>query len=69
MKRREVVSHILVKGCEDGRRWYKDYIGEIFPSLGYMNGEYMTVQPNGYINFVQEEDCEDIGLKYDLTSQ
>lgn len=52
---------LLITGCKDSLRWYAGLIGQKVVNLGYVgNGEYRSRQPDGYINFVQAEDCETV---------
>jgi hypothetical protein len=50
-------------------RWYSDLIGKFVPYLGAVTGplEFKSIEPEGYINFVQPEDCEVINATNRLT--
>lgn len=51
-------GYLRVVKCTDGRKWYRNMIGEIVPNHGLSQGEYRSVEPDGYINFISPEDCE-----------
>ena len=53
-----MAKQILIKNCKDPARWYADKIGETVQYLGGTGSEYISLEPSGYINFVQYEDCE-----------
>lgn len=60
-------GYIKIVSCNDSRKWYASLIGDIVAYDGVVmaNGatEYRCRQPDGYINFVSDEDA------IDMTSQ
>jgi hypothetical protein len=51
---------ILIKQCKDPMLWYADLIGQTVPYFKIVHGptEYMSREPDGYVNFVRFEDGE-----------
>lgn len=49
---------LKIISCDDPKRWYANQIGELVPFLGDVGTEYKSVQPAGYVNFVQYCDAE-----------
>ena len=46
-------------------RWYADKIGKTVPYRGDVGTEYRSRQDDGYINFVQYEDCRIVEVDED----
>ena len=49
---------LLITSKGDGRRWYAGMVGETVPLLAIERTEYMSRQPEGYVNFVQFADAD-----------
>lgn len=52
------MKKILITGCRDGMRWYRDKIGQTVPYLGDVGNEWKSRECAGYVNFVQYYDGE-----------
>ena len=61
--------YLLIKQCPDQMRWYRGMIGKFVPFIGIVTNpvEFKSREPEGYINFVQPEDCEVIHATNELT--
>lgn len=51
-------QRLLIKQKSSDRKWYDGLVGKTVPYLGDTGTEFKSRQREGYINFVQYEDCE-----------
>ncbi len=47
---------ILIIKCNNRGKWYSDLVGKEVPLLAVEENEYMSREPEGYINFISKED-------------
>jgi hypothetical protein len=50
------MTYIRILKCNDPKKWYANYIGDLFLLIDEEAIEYKTRQPDGYINFVAKSD-------------
>jgi hypothetical protein len=50
------MTYIQIVKCNDPKKWYANYIGDLFLLIDEEAIEYKTRQPDGYINFVAKTD-------------
>lgn len=64
------MSWIKITSCNLPIRWYNKHIGEYFPLRRIAENplEYETREPEGYINYVQPEDCVIVDSIGDVTN-
>ena len=49
---------LKITKCNDAMKWYADLIGQTVPLVGDTGLEYVSREPEGYINYVDHEDAE-----------
>lgn len=47
---------VYIKSCNDSKKWYSNLVGQAVELLGEEESEYMSREPEGYINFISKED-------------
>lgn len=58
---------LLIKSCKDSMYWYANLVGTVvkLKSRPYM-GEYLSTEPSGYTNIVNERDAVVIDVPEDF---
>ena len=49
--------HLKIVRCSDSQMWYSDKIGQYVPFLGYIESDYKSREPAGYVNIVRRSDA------------
>lgn len=52
-----MTTKLYIEKCPDKLKWYADKVGQYVPYLGTTDNEYVSREPEGYINFVSMSDA------------
>ena len=55
---------LKITKCSDHLKWYCRFIGSYVPFLDQEEKEFRSLEPAGYINFVDINDAEVVNLKH-----
>ena len=51
------VRMLRVSRCTDASLWYASRVGDLVPCLGFSYGQWTSREPDGHINFIDEENA------------
>ena len=51
------VRMLRVTRCTDASLWYASRVGDLVPCLGFSYGQWTSREPEGYANFIDEENA------------
>lgn len=51
---------LIIEQCRDPSMWYAKHIGELFPNLGHMDGDWKTRDSSGFINVIRITDAKPV---------
>lgn len=52
-----MIKALKIIGCTDRMMWYRDHIGMCVPLLKVGHTEYLSKEPEGYVNIVKKTDA------------